>query len=65
LDCKGKKVYNKLITLNGMTSEMIKSIVKEDNNNKTLTGVNLRNINYYLSKKNTSVEQLNNEIEII
>ena len=62
---KGKKVCNELITLNGMTSEMVKSIINEYNEKQTLSNINLRNMNYYLSKKNTSVEQLNNEIEII
>jgi hypothetical protein len=62
---KGKKVCNELITLNGMTSEMVKGIVNEYNKTQTLTGVHLRNINYYLTKKGTSVEKLNSEIEII
>ena len=62
---KGKKVCNELMTLNGMTSEMVKGIVNEYSKDQTLTGVNLRNINYYLTKKGTSVEKLNSEIEII
>jgi hypothetical protein len=62
---KGKKVCNGLMTLNGMPSEMVKGIINEYSKTQTLTGVNLRNINYYLTQKGTSVEQLNSEIEII
>jgi len=62
---KGKKVCNELITLNGMPAEMVKAIINEYNVKQTLSNINLRNINYYLSKKNTSVHQLNSEIEIV
>jgi hypothetical protein len=62
---KGKRINNPIITTRTLPSGIVNSIIKEYNENKELTGINLRNFIFCISRKNISIEILNNQMEII
>ena len=62
---KGKRVNNPIMTIRSLPCGIVKPIIKEYNEKKELTGLNLRNLIWCLDRKKTSIEILNNEMEII
>ena len=58
---KGKKTRNRIVTIEGMPEREVKAILEEYEKSQSLTGANLKNLNFFLLQKSTSAKALNSE----